>query len=444
MNVVIVGAGEVGRTVAETLTSSHDVVVVDTDRKAVDELTYEHNVLAIHGDGTVQDNLHDAGVTDADMVIACTDDDEVNLVICGTVKSDTDVFTIARVRRHSLLEVWQGSRAAFGVDYMVCTDRLTAEAIVRIADMPGAQTVESFAGGLIRMAEFDVPAGCSIAGRPIRELDRDETLTFAAVYSDDAFTVATGDRVITGGDRIVVIGSPEAVERFAADLRTVDDDPTSDIVIVGGSEIGIQTAHRFEEQSLEPRIIEPDPVRARAVAEALPNSLVLEHDGTDQDFLEREHVGEADLVITAIDDDATNLLIALLAGRLGVDRTIAVIESSEYAELFEAVGIDVAVNPRQKTADEIVRFTREDHTVKLTMLEDASAEVVELTARSGGILTDQRIEDAVARLPDGVVIGAISRGGELVPPRGGTVVRRGDHLVLFVDESVIETVLEAV
>ncbi|NGM69402.1 Trk system potassium transporter TrkA [Natronolimnobius sp. AArcel1] len=444
MRVVIVGAGEVGRAIAHNLEEAHDVVVIDRDSTLVEDLTYSLDVLALQGDGTERETLEEAGVDRADLVIACTDHDEANVVVCGTAKTISDAFTIARVRQRTLLETWEGSQGAFGVDFMVCTDLLTARAITRITDLPATQDVDTFVGGLVRMAEFEIDAESPVAGSTVHEADQYDSLTFAGVFRGEEMIVATGDTVLQPGDRVVVIGSASAVTEFARDIVPATADNGNEIVIVGASEIGFQAAREFEEHGYQPRLIEQDSDRARTVAEKLPNTMVLESDATDVEFLAREHIDEADLVISALDGDEKNLLVSLLARRLGVGRTVAVIENLEYAELFETVGVDVAINPREETAEEIVRFTRADHTEKVAMLEHDRAEVIEFEVHNESVLAGTPIVEAVTDLPDGVVIGAISRRGKLITPRGGTVVQPGDHIVVFVDAAVLEDVIEAI
>ncbi|MDQ2051562.1 Trk system potassium transporter TrkA [Natronolimnohabitans sp. A-GB9] len=444
MRVIIVGAGDVGRSIAENLETAHDVVVIDRDDTIVEDLTYSLDVLAIHGDGTELETLRAAGIDQAGLVIACTDSDETNVVVCGAAKTVSDTFTIARVRRRTLLETWNDSDDAFGVDFMVCTDLLVAQTIFRICGLPAAQDVDLFASGLVRMAEFDIDEHSPVANEPVHEADRYDSLTFAAVFRDGEMIVPSGDTVLRPTDRVVVIGSHESVADFGTDIAVAGGDRADEIVIVGASEIGYQTAREFESHGYRPRLIEQDPVRARDVAETLTDTLVLESDATDIEFLDREHIDEADIVISALDGDEKNLLASLLARRLGVDRTVAVIENLEYADLFETVGIDVAVNPREETAEEIVRFTRADHTEKLAMLEHDRAEVIEFEVSEDSELLAGPIQDVTDELPDGVVIGALCRDGEHITPRGTTVIQPGDHVVVFVDAAVLDEILEAI
>jgi len=440
MYVVIVGAGEVGTSIAGSLAPNHEVVVVDRDADRTERLTYEIDVLTITGDGTTTDIQAAAGIERADMLIACTDDDRTNLVTCGTAKTLGDAFTIARVKSTEYLRTWEDAERAFGVDFMVCTDLQTATNIVRVIGLPSAVDVDPFANGLVQMAEFEISEASPVAGQSVAEADRFESLTFVGIFRDSEMILPRGDTTLGAGDRAVVIGSPESVQRFATDVAPeATPDHADEIVIIGGSEIGYQTARLLEERDFRPRMIERDTDRARALAEALPATTVMEHDGTDAEFLSREQVDEADVVVAALSSDEKNLLVSVLAKRLGVDRVIAVVDSPEYVTVFEEIGIDIAINPRTVTAEEITRFTYESIAENIAVIENDRAEVLELELTEGCVLAGQPIADLVASVDAQFVIGAIARDETLVTPRGDTVLRPGDHvIVLAATESVRE------
>jgi len=445
MRVIVVGAGEVGSNIALSLAESHDVIVVDVDPVTVEELTYSSDILAIEGDGTSLEILEDAGIREADMLIASTDDDETNLVTCGTAKTVGDIFTIARVRNANFIHTWTQSEGAFGVDFMVSTNLLTASDIVSVVGLPAAVDVDPFAGGLVQMAEFEVAVDSEIAGRTVEEADKFEALTFAALVQNGDVVVVRGQTQIEAGNKAIVIGSPESVQAFSRTVAAAKTpDQARDIVIVGGSDIGYHTAKLLEERGLEPRLIEQDPERGRQLAEDLPGTVVMEHDATDVEFLVGEQVDRADAIIAVTDSDEKNLLVSLLAKNIGVRRTVAVVEKGRYANLFEAAGIDVAINPREATAEEIVRFTQEGQIENLSLIEGRQAEVLEIEVDEESILTGRPIRESIGELPSEVVIGAITRNQEFVVPRGDTVIQPGDHVVFFVSADVLATVMDLV
>jgi trk system potassium uptake protein TrkA len=442
VRVVIVGAGEVGSSIAASLADSHDVVVIDQDASLVDELTYDQDVLAVHGDGTDLDVLREAGIAESDMLIASTDNDETNIVICGTAAVCCDAFTIARVKRPQFLRTWENEQGAFGVDFMVCTDLLTAENIVGVIGLPTARDVDTFAEGLVQMAEFEIPADSPVSNLTVREADRFDSLTFAAIIRETEIVIPTGETTIQPGDEVIVIGSPDSAREFSAAISPEETRPR-DVVIVGGSEIGYQVARLLEDRGFKPRLVERDPDRARWLAERLPGTTVLESDATDQAFLERERIGDADVLLATLDNEQQNLLATLLAKRLGVDRTVAVVETGAFADLFEAVGVDVAVSPREATAEEITRFTRASRAENVSLIDGDRAEVMEVEIAPDSAIAGRRIADFVPELPEGVVVGAITRDGRLITPRGDTVVEPADHVVIFADTDVVDALTAA-
>jgi trk system potassium uptake protein TrkA len=443
MRILIVGAGEVGSSIAGGLADSHEVVVVDRDAERVESIQYSEDVLGVTGDGTSLDVLQEADVAAADVVIAVTDDEETNLIVCATVKTNSDAFTIARVEQTNYLDTWRAHEGAFGVDFLVCTDLLAAQTIVRIVGLPSAHDVDPFADGRVEMAEFDVPEDSPLAGQTVAEADRFDGLTFVAVIPTETENarIAGGDTVIEAGSRVVVVGLSPTVREFARSLCDGDElEQAEDVVVVGGSKTGELAAQLLADRGFSPRIVEVDPERARELAERVPAATVLSHDATDPEFLTREHVQDADVVVATLGSDERSLLAALLAKRVGADRAIAVVEQPRYVELFEAVGVDVAVNPREVTAEEITRFTRDRRAENVAIVGSGGAEVLEVEIDDESALAGRPIVEGVADLPDGVVVGAIARGEDLVTPRGDTVVEVGDHVVAFAQADAVEEV----
>ncbi len=445
MRVIVVGAGQVGESIAADLADDHEVVVVERDSDRVEELTYALDVLAVQGDGTSLATLEEVGVETADMVIASTDVDETNIVTCSTASAVSDAFTVARVKETGYLETWRRSQHAFGVQLMVCTNLLAAEEIVRVVGLPAARDVEPFASGLVQMAEFEVAAGCAIASRTVSEADTFEALTFVGLFRDDEVVIPRGDTVIEAGDRLVVVGPPATVRQFADSVASAEARQTvEDAVVVGGSEIGVHVAEMLANRDIDVRVVEHDHDRARQVAEDLPDVVVLESDATDPEFLDREYIGDADVVVSALESDERNLLASLLTKRVGVSRAIAVVDAYRYIDVFETVGVDVAVSPRRVVAEEIARLTREGGAENVAILEDDRAEVMEFEVARDSPIQGRPIRESIRDLPEDVVIGAITRNGDQVAPRGDTVVEAGDRLVVFTTTEAVEALATSV
>ncbi|GAA0453133.1 Trk system potassium transporter TrkA [Halococcus dombrowskii] len=442
MRVVIVGAGDVGTYIAEDLAESHEIAVVDTDGERVAELESTLGVTAIEGDGRSLDALEAAGIDEAEIVIASTDDDAVNVMVCGAVRNSTDAYTIARAKSADLYETWETFDDALGIDLLLPVDRLTAAALVRTVALPGALAVSTFVDGEVEMAEFELAADADLVGKSVAEADEFPSLTFAGVIRDGTVHIPSGETVFAADDRVVVIGSPSSVRRFARRLTPgASLDPDDDVVIVGGGTVGTRIARLLEQGGYTPRLVEHDPERVAVLDEELPETTVIEGDVTTAGFLTEASIDEADLLVGTLDDE-TNYVLALLAKNVGAGHTAAVVNDSEYVDLFEAAGVDVTVEPRAVVANETTRATQ-DYADEAATLERDSAEVLEITVDGDSVLAGESIVDVAHDLPDGFVVGAVVRDGSLKTPRGGTVVQVGDHVVAFVDTDALDEVAAA-
>ncbi|MFW6153352.1 MAG: Trk system potassium transporter TrkA [Halobacteriota archaeon] len=443
MEVVIVGAGQVGESIAASLQAAHNVVLIERDGSRASELQHKYDILTITGDGTDLEVLEEAGVADADMVLASTDRDETNIVACLTAKVLSGAFTVCRVKASKYLETWRRGDGMLGVDRMICTDLLTAEEIVGIIGLPGAHDFEMFAEGAVLMAEFDVAPNSGVAGQTVQEADRFDSLTFAAISDGESIDIPDGESVIRPGTRVVVIGSPQSVQSFASEVdRQVETDRSKRVVVVGGNEIAHHSTRLLAERGFEPILIVQEHERARRLAEALPDVRVIQTDATDVSFLETEELGAADALIAALESAEENLLECILARDLGIDRTVAVIDHPKFVRMFEKAGVDVALSPRDVVAEAITQFTQEWHTEKLALIESDQAEVVELVVDEASLLAERRIEEALAEFDHELVIGAVTRGGEFIIPRGDTRIEPDDHVILFLRREAVSEAIE--
>ncbi len=441
---MLIGAGQVGTHVARTLCSSHQVTLVDTDPERLQKRENELDVLTTEGDGALVSTLREAGVQDADMLVACTADDKTNIVACGMSKILGDPFTLARVNRTDYLESWREGRRALGVDSMVGAKYLTARSIRQLIGLPLAREIDFFASGQIQLAEFDVPENSPIHGQTIQEIDQSigfEVLSFLAVFSDEEFIFPRGETSVHTGDRLLVAGSSANVHRFSQYIVPRNKESSvENISIFGAGEVGYLVARAFDASDYTVQVIEKDPERAREVAEELPNTLVHNHDATDGEFLKSEAIDKSDVAIASLDSDEKNLLVSVFAKNLGAKRTFAVVDKDDYLPIFENVGIDVVVNPRLLTAEEIIRFSRRKETRNIAILESDEVEVLEVLIDDDSQLAEVTIQEAASRLPREVVFGPIRRNQKLIRSRGDTLLKPGDHILILAHIDHVATV----
>ena len=431
MKIVVIGAGQVGSTVVEALHDEHELTVIDLDGGRLSTLSYRHDVTTIQGNGATRSILQEAGIKDADLLIACSSRDEPNLIAAMLAKKLNErIRTVVRATEVEYLEAWQERH--LDVDLVVSSEIETAYAISRILGVPAARQTDVFAEGQVQIVEFDVEQAAGrddVIGLPLREASIPSDSKVASIIRGDSALVPRGDQSIQVGDRIIVIGSPRAAKEWSS-IIAGDRPRLDDVVIYGAGRIGIAVARHLIRQQIRVRLIEADRERAQLVAEAVPEARVFNATGIDPDFLERERIGQARAAIFAMRDDAKNHYAGTLAKLHGVGFTIAVVHEPISAEVFERAGMDVTINPRQLTAEELVRFAHDPRTQQVAMLEGDRYEVLDVTVRGESALANTRFRD----LPmTGALIGAIVREGKAIFPHGDDILLPGDRVIVFTD-----------
>jgi trk system potassium uptake protein len=431
VRIVVIGAGQVGSTVVEALHDEHDVTVIDLDGTRLGPLSYRWDVSTLEGNGATRSVLLEAGIKDADLLIACSSRDEPNLIAAMLAKKlNPEIKAVVRATEVEYLEAWQERH--LDVDLVVSSEIETAYAISRTLGVPAARQTDVFAEGQVQIVEFDVEtAGIdhAVVGRPLREAHIPADSKVASIIRGESAIVPRGDQSIEVGDRVIVIGSPRAAQLWSS-IIAGDRPRLDDVVIFGAGRIGVAVAAHLIRQRISVRLIESDRDRARIVAEKLPDVRVFHATGVDPDFLERERIGQSRAAIFAMRDDAKNHYAATLAKLHGVGFTIAVVHEAISAQVFERAGADVAVNPRQLTAEELVRFAHDPRTQQVAMLEGDRYEVLDVTVRAESALVNRRFRD----LPmTGALIGAIVREGKAIFPHGEDMLLPGDRVIVFTD-----------
>jgi trk system potassium uptake protein TrkA len=431
VKIVVIGAGQVGSTVVEALHDEHDLTVIDLDGSRLGPLSYRHDVSTIEGNGATRSVLLEAGIKDTDLLIACSSRDEPNLIAAMLAKKlNPQVRAVVRATEVEYLEAWHERQ--LDVDLVVSSEIETAYAVSRILGVPAARQTDVFAEGQVQIVEFDVEAGAgnhAVIGRPLREARIPADSKVASIIRGDSAIVPRGSESIEPGDRVIVIGSPRAAQEWSS-IIAGDRPRLDDVVIYGAGRIGIAVADHLIRQGIRVRMIESDRDRARLVAEKLPEARVFHATGIDPDFLERERIGQSRAAIFAMRDDAKNHYAATLARIHGIGFTIAIVHEPVSIEVFEQAGVDVAVNPRQLTAEELVRFAHDPRTQQVAMLEGDRYEVLDVTVRAESELLNTRFRD----LPmTGSLIGAIVREGKAIFPHGDDVLLPGDRVIVFTE-----------
>jgi trk system potassium uptake protein len=433
VRILVVGAGQVGATIVEALHDEHELTVVDLDPSRLTAMSNRFDVATVEGNGASRRILQEAGLLDADLLIACTSKDEINLIAAIFSRNlAPGTRTIVRTTNEEYLEVWRERQ--LDVDFMVSSELETANAVSRIVGLPAARHTDVFADGQVQIVEFDVEPGSEnegVVGVPLREARVPRDSKVAGIIREDRMIIPRGDQTIEPGDRVVIIGSPDAASTWA-DLLSRTTRRLDDIVIFGAGRAGVAIARTLVDQGIRVRMIEPDPTRAKQAAERFPTVRVYQATGIEPDFLDRERIGQARAAVFAMRDDTKNHYAATLAKLHGIAFTIAVVHDAISIEVFERAGIDVAINPRQVTAEEIVRWAHDPRTRQVTMLEGDRFEILDITVRPESEYANQPFRTMPIR---GALIGAIVRDGTAIFPHGDDVLLPGDRAIIFTESS---------
>jgi trk system potassium uptake protein TrkA len=441
VKILVIGAGQVGTTIIEALRSEHSVTVVDTDAVRLSALSYRYDILTLEGNGASRRVLLEAGIAETDLVIACTQRDEVNIV-AGILaeRLAPDARTIVRTQNVEYLEVWRERQ--LDVDFVVSSELETANAIARIVGIPAARQTDVFAEGQVLMVEFDVPKGAAAGqtiGRQLKDAEIPADSKVASIIRGNRMIVPRGDESIEPGDRVIVIGSPDAARAWSR-IFAQGRERVADVVLFGAGDTGVQIAQVLIAEETAVRIVEASGERARDVAELLPAARVFHASGMDVEFLERERIGTAEAAIFAMPSDERNLYAATLAKLHGVSFTVAVVVDPASVPVLEQAGVDVVVNPRLVTAEEIVRFAHDPRIRQMAMLEGDRFEILDITVRGDSELLGKPFRE----LPmTGSLIGAIVRGGRAIFPHGDDMLQAGDRAIIFAEAARVGQVERA-
>ena len=441
MRIVIVGAGKFGYSIAELLANEEfDVVLVDQDETRLEAARNTLDVLTIAANGASPITMNDPDIREADILIAVTAGDEVNMIACILAKKHGITHTVARIRDMQFLsEAKEYLKQNFDIDLMLNPELITAREIYRILMTPAALDVEDFASGKVRLFETKVTRHSPLANIPLKDLEMPKAVLAGMIFRDQRMIIPHGDDCLMPHDNAYFIGDPVEIQKFSQTFVHRDARRLEHVMIIGAGRTGRFLGKMLDEADVAVKIFDIDRERSRLAAEVLENGLAICGDGTDIDLLTEEGVASADAVVCLTEDDKLNLMLALLAKHLGAKKTIVRVARGEYIELMEKVGVDIVLSTRLLSASEVLAFARRGGVVSVSLLEGAKAEAVEVIVQEGAPVAGVRLMDA--RLPRECLVCAYVRGEEAVIPNGASVLLPGDRTILFIRTGFAQKVM---
>ena len=436
MNIIILGAGQVGSSLAEALVSeANDITLIDQSEDNLRLLADRLDVRTVVGNGALPSVLKTAGIKSADLLIAVTHSDQNNLVACKIAWQQFSVPTrIARLRSADFLDPELLSERNFAVNFALCPEQEISDYIAKLIEYPEALQVVEFAEGRLTMVGVRAHAGGLLVGQPIRAM-RDHLppgvdARIAAIFRETRPIEPDGDTPVKDGDEVFLLAATEHIRCVLQELRSVQG-PVRSVLIAGGGNIGGRVAQRLEGEC-QVKLIERDAQRAATIAAQLERALVLTGEATDETLLVQQGIGEMDMFLALTNDDEDNIMSASLAKRLGCKRVLALINRRAYAEMVEGGPIDIGLSPAQISIGSLLTHIRQAEVARIYRLRRGAAEAVELVVkgeRRNSRVIGRRIEE-LPRIP-GAHICAILRGLAVIIPHHDTVIEGGDHVVVF-------------
>lgn len=438
MRIVIAGAGKMGFSIAQILAEDQfDVVVVEIDSKRKELVQNTLDVLAIEGNSCNPITFTDPDIRAADVLIACTDSDEVNMITCLMAKKYGIKHTVSRIRNiEYALHASEMLNQDMKIDLVINPERITAIEIEHILMTPSALNVDDFAEGKVRMFEAKVREDSPLVYIPLKDLNLPKDVLMAMVFRRHQMIIPRGNDYIVPGDNVYFVGKHDAIRDFEATFSNTYD-KVGKVMIIGAGRTGRFLAPALEQQGIQIKVIEKNKDRCQMLAAHLKKGLVLCGDGTDIDLLTEEGIAEADVVVCLTEDDKLNLLLAQLAKHLGAKKTIVRVTRNEYIELMEKVGVDVVLSSRLLTSGEVLQFVRKGGIVSVSLLEGAQAEALEIIVGKNSDVDGVAVKNM--KLPRECLLCAIVRNNEAYIPNGNTVLLAGDRIILFIKSEIAKS-----
>jgi trk system potassium uptake protein TrkA len=438
VKIIILGAGEVGFHIAQKLSEeSQDVILIDKDPIQIKRIAENLDVQALLGSGTSPQLLKVAGIKEADLMVAATDSDEVNLISCLMARNlNQYMLKVARIRNNEYLEEKELLGPDFlGIDHIINPQSVMVETILNLMGVPGASDVIDFVGGQVKLIAFAVQKSSSFVGRQLLSFKGlEEKLLVGAIVRGNQVLIPQGKDTILEGDILYVVVRNDELNDILG-LFNINQETLRRVIIVGAGQTGTALAMALDHSKLNVKIIDNDGEKCTALAEKLERVIVINGDGRDRDLLEEENMGDVDIMVAITGDEESNILISLLAKGLGAKRTITRVSKLSYIPLVSAIGIDTVVSPRLSTVRAILQYIRRGKIISVAPLKGEHAEAIEAEALETSDIVN--IPLSKVKFPKGAIVGAIVRGKQIIIPRGDNIIIPGDRLIIFALQQVV-------
>lgn len=448
MKIIILGAGQVGSTLAENLANQdNDITIIDDNQASLTKLKEKNDLQVMTGNGASPRILREAGAADADLLVAVTNSDEHNMIACQIGYTLFNIPTkIARIRNPDYVREKEQlfNDDVLPIDHIIAPELLVTKELLRLISYPGTLQVAHFAEELVSIVSVKAYYGGPLVGYPISALPDHLPhieARIVAIFRQDKSIVPQGSTIIEAGDEVFFICATQHIKAVMSELQRLER-PHKRVMIVGGGNIGTNLAKALEDQC-SVKIIERDQKRAQRLAEKLSKTLVLCGDASDQELLFEEHIEDIDLFLALTSDDEANIMAALLAKRLGAKKAIVLVQRMAYLHLIQGGTIDIALSPQQATISALSSYVRKGDIVKVASLKQGNAEGIEVIAHG-----DQESSKVVGRqiheikLPQGAIIGAIVRNRQVLVAHKSTVIEENDRVIVFANDKKLAGEIE--
>jgi trk system potassium uptake protein TrkA len=432
VRIIIVGAGEVGFHIAQRLSEENqDVFLIDKDPGKIRRITENLDVQAILGSGTSPETLRDSGIEDAEMLVAATDSDEVNLIACVLVRHlNPYIVKVARVRNREYLK----EKDLFGedllsIDQIINPESVMVETIRNLMMVPGASDVIDFVDGRVKLVGVTVKPDSPFVGRQLLSFKGMEgKLLLGAIVRGEQVIIPHGEDTLEANDMAYVVVRSDELPAVFRKLG-IKDEGLRRVIIVGAGETGTALATFFDKTKINVKIIEKEKQRCTSLAQTLERVIVINGDGSDKTLLQEENISDCDFMVAVTGDEDSNVLMSILAKGLGAKKTITRISKLSYIPLVSALGIDTVVSPRLSAIRAILQYIRKGKIISVAPLKGEHAEAIEAEALDTSGLVNRPLSKV--KFPKGSLVGAIVRNDEIIIPLGDSVIKPKDRLIIF-------------